>query len=103
MAPFVSAQLHLKDSRREVSVHIASLTTLETILARYREMSVAKITAGTARRFGHIVIPQPKEDDPSHAIICPPADCGRSKLDRDAEGMAAEAELIFTGTVPEGV
>jgi len=92
-----------KDGRREVSVHIASLTTLETILAKYPGMSVAKITAGAARRLGHTVTPQPKEDDPSHAIICPPADRGSSKVDRDAEGMAAEAELIFIGTVPEGI
>jgi hypothetical protein len=92
-----------KDSRGELSVHIASLTTLEEILRRRPEMSVAQVTAGKVRSLGYVVIAAPTADDPSHAVITPPPQRGRGQVDRDATELASASTLIFTGFVPAGL
>lgn len=53
----------------EISVHIASLTSLEAVKEKYPTHRVAAITAGAIRRIGCIVIKDPTEEDISHALV----------------------------------
>lgn len=55
----------------EVSIHIADLTTPEKALAGRPDDSLAEVTAGLARSLGLMVVRDPTEEDPSHALICP--------------------------------
>lgn len=78
-----------------VSVHIASLTTIERVFQVWPPISgVAEITAGVPRSLGHTVIHDPLEDDESHALICPPKVYGSKREKTDAKKMAQAACLI---------
>ncbi len=57
----------------EMSVHRASLTTVQEALANYADFSLVEFTAGLARELGLKVYPDPLPEDPSHAIVCPRA------------------------------
>lgn len=54
----------------EMSVHIASETTVETVLANYPGFRLTAFTAGDARSAGCIVVRDPLAEDASHAIVC---------------------------------
>ena len=90
----------------EVSVHVSSLTTVEVVLARYPYHSLVAIKASVPRAFGHVVCPDPIKDDPelpddrSHALICPPAGVGTSKLKANAKRMALSATWVVLHDPP---
>lgn len=55
---------------REVSLHLADLTTVETVLqGRPDVIAITAITAGEARNLGYAVVSDPQPDDPSHVYI----------------------------------
>src|SRR3712207_348243 len=62
----------------ELSVHIASLTSVETIRANFPGEGIVAVTAGMVRSLGDYklvrdpIVNDPRiPDDPSHALICP--------------------------------
>jgi hypothetical protein len=57
-------------TREEVSVAIASETTLEALVANCPHHSVIAFTAGAARAAGCTVVRDPLPDDPAHALVC---------------------------------
>lgn len=80
-----------KDRRSyELSVHIASLTTIDKVLAAYPGQGIVAITAGDVRSLGSYAIVRDPiindpdlPDDPSHALICPsPTGSAASSLAR---------------------
>ena len=83
-----------KDRRSyELSVHIASLTDIDTVLAHYPGHGIVAISAGYVRSLGDYaivrdpVLNDPKlPDDPSHALICPAPNKGS-----DASSLAKHA------------
>ncbi len=79
----------------EVSVHRAKLTTLEQVLTGHPGVGVAEINAGLPRSLGHALVPDPTEDDPSHALICPPPSAGTGRRKTDARRMATAATWVF--------
>lgn len=61
-----------KDQHGELSVYVAAETTEERVLALgLPGQIVIRITAGTVRKLGHIVVRDPEPDAPSHCIIYP--------------------------------
>lgn len=54
----------------EMSVHLASLTSPEAVLANYPQHGLAEFTAGVARSIGCILVRNPLSDDPAHALVC---------------------------------
>jgi hypothetical protein len=79
---------------KEVSVHIASLTTQEQALSGRPDDGLAAIRAGLPRALGHAVVRDPTETDPSHALICPPPNKSNSTRKSDARRMAGAAEWV---------
>lgn len=69
--------LQVKDGRpssaafnnAELSVDLARLTTLERSLTGYPSHGLASITAGDARSLGQMVIHDPLETNPAHALV----------------------------------
>jgi hypothetical protein len=78
----------------EMSVHIASLTTRNTILGRYPMHRLAAFTAGQARSEGFVVLRNPSPEDPSHALVLPIETLTRSALARQARKLRDLARLV---------
>ncbi|MFQ5853058.1 MAG: hypothetical protein ACE5JU_21065 [Candidatus Binatia bacterium] len=57
-------------SRGELSVALASQTTIQDLLVNYPEHSVVEFDAGLARSAGCIVVRDPQPGDPAHALVC---------------------------------
>ena len=77
-----------------ISVHIASLTSIEEVRRAYPHSRIAALEARVAQECGFTVVRDPQPDDPSHAILRPPP--GRSKKTKISDGrhMAAGAHLV---------
>jgi hypothetical protein len=58
------------DRRGEMSVDLASLTTVERSLAGRPEHSLAEVKAEVFRQRGYAVIRDPLPDNPAHALVC---------------------------------
>ena len=54
---------------QEMSVHIAELTSVETVLGQYPTHRIMAFTADLARSVGCVVVRDPVGDDPSHALV----------------------------------
>jgi len=78
----------------EVSVHIAALTDQYKALEGRPNDSLVEIKAGLPRSLGHAIVRDPTEQDPSHALICPPPEKPRKQRKSDARRMAEEAQWI---------
>lgn len=78
----------------EVSVDLASLTTIESSLAAYPGQGLAELEASVPRSLQHTVASDPLENNPAHALICPPPDIPNNQRKRDARQMAEKARLI---------
>ncbi|MGH9839319.1 MAG: hypothetical protein ACREEM_11105 [Blastocatellia bacterium] len=63
----------------EVSIHLARLTTPENALAGRPDEGLVDLFAILPRSIGLIVVYDPKDDDPSHSLICAPSGSGVSK------------------------
>lgn len=55
----------------ELSVHIAELTTVESVLSRYPDFKIAAFSAGVPLELEYEVLSDPTDEDPSHAIVRP--------------------------------
>jgi hypothetical protein len=77
----------------ELSVHIASLTTRDAVLARYPRHRLSAFTAGQARREGFIVLRDPIPEDVSHALVLPREKPTRGDLARQARKLRDLARL----------
>ena len=55
----------------ELSVNLASLTTLKATLADHTEDSIAEFTAGEIRAMGYSVVRDPLPDNMAHSLVCP--------------------------------
>lgn len=85
---------NFKDSRGELSVHIASLTKKEKILENYPDMGIVQITAGLARRLGYKIVHDPTSEDYSHALVCCPENKSKKQMGKDAREIAKAAVWI---------
>ncbi|PYV30716.1 MAG: hypothetical protein DMG22_19435 [Acidobacteria bacterium] len=100
-----SSAMFLDRTTGEVSVHRASLTTAGLVLARYPRHSLAAIKAAIPRRLGYAVCPDPimndpvRDDDPAHALICPPG-IGSGKIKANAREMAQAAAWVVLRNPP---
>ncbi len=83
--PSSAAFLDHTDDTGEVSVHIAALTDIHRALAGHPDDKLVEIHAWFPRSLGHAIVRDPTEDDPSHALICPPQ--GKSKKQRKADAL----------------
>lgn len=86
-----------KDSTEDriVSVHIASLTSLERVMATPPVcFGIAAILTRHPEQLGHVVRHTPTPEDFSHASIIPPAAYGSSRRKRDTKDMAGFATLV---------
>lgn len=63
----------------EVSVHLAKLTTQEKALAGRSNEGLVEIVAALPRSIELIIAYDPKDDDQSHSLICPPSGGSISK------------------------
>ena len=61
----------------ELSVAIASETTIEDLLRDYPEHSVVEFSAADARSAGCTVVRDALPGDPAHALVCGPKSHGR--------------------------
>src|ERR1043165_7016155 len=71
-----------RDGDNEVCVHLARLTSRESIEASHPNMGTAAIEARIPRSCEHSVEHEPEEGDPSHAVIRPPAGRGVNQIKR---------------------
>lgn len=78
----------------QVSVHLAKLTTVETVVAAYPNNGLVEIYAGLPRSLGHSVIYDRTPEDPSHTLIIPPQNQPNNSRQRDAKRMAEEARWL---------
>jgi hypothetical protein len=60
----------------EMSVHLASLTSVEKIASLYPDHGIVEITVGLVRELRLRIVRNPTPLDPSHAIVCPQASPG---------------------------
>ncbi len=61
----------------ELSVAIASKTSIEALLSEYPEHSVVEFEAAAARSAGCTVVRDPLPGDDAHALVCGPKSHGR--------------------------
>jgi len=79
-------------TREEVSVAIASQTTLAAFILNYPEHSVIEFTAGAARAAGCTVVRDPLPDDPAHALVCGPR--SRGQLNKTQQELLQQASTV---------
>lgn len=61
-----------QDQNNELSVYVAAETTEARVLSLGKPgQIIIRITAGSVRKLGHIVVRDPEPDEPSHCIIYP--------------------------------
>jgi hypothetical protein len=79
----------------EVSVHLATLTNKDSVLANHDPDSLAEILASVPRSLGHALVRDPTPEDVSHALICPPPSANKKQRKSDARRMAEAARWIW--------
>jgi len=80
-----------------VSVHIASLTSIADVLRAYPHCQIAAIEAQFVTERGFTIKRDPLPDDPSHALIKPPVERRtRSVRKQYARELARGAKLVDT-------
>lgn len=75
----VSSAAFIDRHTGQVSAHLARLTTQEKALAGRPDEGMIELIAGLPRSLGLIVAYDPKDEDPSHSLIYPPAGGAVSK------------------------
>lgn len=58
------------DRSGEMSVDLASLTTLAQSLAEKPDHSLVEVEAGILRKMGYVLVLDPLESNPAHTLIC---------------------------------
>lgn len=90
----VASSAAFKDALNEVSVNVASQTTLADVLNDNDHHGVVSLEVKIPRELGQIVAKTLELDDPtdpSHRVICPPEGRSRKHRLRDAKAMALAA------------
>lgn len=91
----VASAAFLDNIDGNVSVHIASLTSLEDVLRAYPHCQIAAIEAKVAIDRGFTVERDPLPEDPSHALIKPPPERrSRNVRKQYAREIARSAKLV---------
>ena len=94
---FISSAAFRDNIDGNISVHIASLTTIQDILGAYPFCRLAEIDVEVIKECGFTLVPDPQPDDPSHAILRPPLnyrDKPKKSRIEDARKMARSARLL---------
>lgn len=85
-------------TREEVSVTIASESTLADFLRDNSDHSVIEFTAGGARALGCTVVRDPQPNDPAHALVC--GSRSRGQLNKTQQELLNQASrLIVVGRI----
>ena len=87
-----------RDSINEVSVNVASETTIEDVLKGNEDNGVVSITTGVPRELKHIVsktLDPGDPEDPSHRVICPLPEVTSSQIRKMAKSMAIAASWMM--------
>lgn len=79
----------------QMSVHIANLTDTRAVLANYPNHSLTEFTAGDARAVGCMVVRDPLESDPSHALVCRNDDHTQRLTKSQAKQIANRARWVI--------
>lgn len=82
------------DRHNEVSVSVASMTTVEKVLEGFPAFGLVSIKVGVPRSLDHIVAITPEEEDPAHRVICPSPDYSKGKRKEAARRMADAVNWI---------
>ncbi len=77
----------------EISVAIASATSIEALLRGYPEHSVVEFEAAAARSAGCTVVRNPLPGDDAHALVCGPKSHGRLKKSQQ-ETLKKHSRLV---------
>lgn len=77
-----------------LSVHRSSLTTIDKVCETFPEYGVWSVLAGVPRVYEHIVVGDPTELDPSHALVLPRLGATKSQRMEAARRMAAAAQMV---------
>jgi len=77
----------------EVSVHRATLATVDGVLGPYPADSLAAVEAAVPRAHRYTVASDPQPEDPSHCVLCSP-DGRRNKKAERAMALAARWVLL---------
>ena len=86
-------------TREEVSVAIASETTLDLFVANHLEYGVIEFTAGAARRMGCTVVRDSLPNDPAHALVCGPRSNGQ--LTKTQQELLKQASRLILFRYPQ--
>jgi hypothetical protein len=91
----VASAAFLDNIDGNVSVHIASLTSIEDVLRAYPHCHVAAIEAQVVIDRGFTIKRDPLPDDPSHALIKPPPERRTKSVRKQyAREIARSARLV---------
>jgi hypothetical protein len=65
-------------------------------------MSPGASSSWRPRSLGHAIVRDPEQDNPAHALICPPPQIGENRRKKDARKIALAARFL-TINAPESV
>ncbi len=77
----------------EISVAIASATSIEALLSGYPEHSVVEFEVAAARSARCTVVRNPLPDDDAHALVCGPKSHGRLTKTQQ-EALKRQSRLV---------
>ena len=91
----ISSAAFLDNTGGDLSVHIASLTSIEEVGRAYPDMRIAAVEAQTFLDLGFMIVPDPQPDDQSHALVKEPVGYrSRGTRKRDAQAIAKKARFV---------
>ncbi len=85
----------------QMSVHVASRTSLPSVLKNYPQHSVAEFDVGFVRSIGCIVVSDRTPDDPSHALVCRQDDPTKRLSGSQASRIAKSARLVVVSGIQQ--
>ncbi len=78
----------------QMSVHIASVTSRDAILAHYPNDKLMEFSAGEARGEGFIIVRDPLPEDASHALVLRADSPGQRPTKSQAKRLANRARWV---------
>ncbi len=87
-------------SERLVSVHRASIWTIDDVLRNYPGVGIAEVVAGVPRANQHLVASDPEPNDPSHALLVPTPELTSGNKRREAAYRIAKLARIIVDPPP---
>jgi hypothetical protein len=83
----------------EISVHRSGLTTEAFVLRNHPDDGIVELAASEPRALGYRLIADPvvgeagRDADQSHAVLCPPAGAGTSRIKKLARTLAEQCRV----------